>query len=144
MNEVSPAMPPLTVNVQYIKDLSFEVPGAPAIFADTTDAPEVPIQVDVQYGQVGPSMYEVLLHIKINAHLNERPVFIVDVTYGGVFTVHVPEEQVRPILLIEGPHLLFPFLRAIISDLTRDGGFPPLLIQPLDFAQLYHQRAAQA
>ncbi len=136
--------PPLIVNGQYVKDLSFEVPGAPAIFGEMNGSPDIPIHVDISVHPLHDNTFEVVLHIKIDAQLEGRPVFIAEIAYGGVFTVNVPHDQVQPMLLVECPRMLFPFARVIIADLTRDGGFPPLMIQPIDFVQLYHSRLAQA
>ena len=134
-------LPPLQINGQYIKDLSFEVPGAPQVFLNPHgESPEIPIHVDVGATELGNRMYEVVLHLRVEAKLPEKPLFIVELSYGGLFTVNVPDDQVHPVLLIECPRLLFPFARNIVADMTRDGGFPPLMIQPLDFVALYRAR----
>jgi len=145
-NTPESVQPPLVVNGQYVKDLSFEVPGAPAIFAEMQGQnPNIPIHVDINAQQLHENTYEVSLHLKIEAKLNdERPVFIVELVYGGIFTVNVASEHVQAMLLIECPRLLFPFARTIIADMTRDGGFPPLMIQPIDFVQLFRARAEAA
>lgn len=145
-NTPESVQPPLVVNGQYVKDLSFEVPGAPAIFAEMQGQnPNIPIHVDINAQQLHENTYEVSLHLKIEAKLNdERPVFIVELVYGGIFTVNVAAEHVQAMLLIECPRLLFPFARTIIADMTRDGGFPPLMIQPIDFVQLFRARAEAA
>lgn len=138
--------PPLVVNGQYVKDLSFEVPGAPAIFAEMQGQnPNIPIHVDINAQQLHENTYEVALHLKIEARLaDNKPVFIVELVYGGIFTVNVAPEHVQAMLLIECPRLLFPFARTIIADMTRDGGFPPLMIQPIDFVQLFRARMEEA
>ncbi len=140
----SQELPPLLVNGQYVKDLSFEVPGAPAIFSEMNENPNIPINVDVSVNPLQDNVYEVVLHLKVEASVGTKPVFIVEVAYGGIFTVNAPQEHIHPLLLVECPRLLFPFARSIIADLTRDGGFPPLLIQPIDFVQLYRSRVQQA
>jgi len=142
-------LPPLMINGQYVKDLSFEVPGAPAIFNEMQAAPEIPIHVDVSVNPLGGNVYEVVLHLRAEATSAGKPVFIAEVAYGGVFTINVPAEHVQPLLLVECPRMLFPFVRRLIADLSRDGGFPPLMVQPIDFVQLYRNRmqeqmAAQA
>ncbi|MDA8230202.1 MAG: protein-export chaperone SecB [Magnetospirillum sp.] len=145
MTDANPQeLPPLVVNGQYIKDLSFEVPGAPAIFGELERSPDIPVSVDITVNPLREKTYEVILHLKIDAHVENKPVFIVEVDYGGVFTLNVPQEHVQPMLLVECPRLLFPFVRNIVADLTRDGGFPPLMMQPIDFVQLYRARMAQA
>jgi preprotein translocase subunit SecB len=142
-------MPPLVVNVQYIKDLSFEVPNAPEIYATLRSQPQVSINLDVQARplQDGQNVYEVVLAVKAEAREpvqnggEGRPVFIAELQYAGVFTLNgVPQDSVEPLLLIECPRLLFPFARAVLSDVTREGGFPPVLLQPIDFVGLWHSR----
>jgi preprotein translocase subunit SecB len=142
-------MPPLVVNVQYIKDLSFEVPNAPEIYATLRSQPQVAINLDVQARplQDGQNVYEVVLAVKAEAREpvqnggEGRPVFIAEMQYAGVFTLNgVPQESVEPLLLIECPRLLFPFARTVLSDVTREGGFPPVLLQPIDFVGLWHSR----
>jgi preprotein translocase subunit SecB len=146
-------MPPLVVNVQYIKDLSFEVPNAPEIYATLRSQPQVAINLDVQARnlQEGQSVYEVVLAVKAEAREpvqnggEGRPVFIAELQYAGVFTLTgVPPESVEPLLLIECPRLLFPFARAVLSDVTREGGFPPVLLQPIDFVGLWQSRRQAA
>ncbi len=145
-NTSESALPPLVVNGQYVKDLSFEVPGAPAIFAEMQGQnPNIPIHVDINAQQLHENTYEVSLHLKVEAKLEDgRPVFIVELVYGGIFTINVAPEHVQAMLLIECPRMLFPFARNIIADMTRDGGFPPLMIQPIDFIQLYRARMEAA
>ena len=137
-------LPQLQVNMQYIKDLSFEIPGAPHSFIEMQGKnPEIPIHVDVNVTNVSPNAYEVVLHLKVEALLDGKALFILELAYAGVFTLNLPEEQIHPVLLIECPRLLFPFARNIVADMTRDGGLPPLLLQPLDFVQLYRARVEE-
>jgi preprotein translocase subunit SecB len=153
-------LPPLMVNVQYIKDLSFEVPNAPDIYATLRSQPAVQINLDVQARtlQEGQNVYEVVLSVKAEARepvaqsangngaaAEGRVVFIAELQYAGVFTLNgVPPEAVEPLLLIECPRLLFPFARNVLSDVTREGGFPPVLLQPIDFVGLWQARRAAA
>ena len=140
--------PPLVVNIQYIKDLSFEVPGAPAIFTTLRAAPRVDINLDVQARRVteGQDVFEVTLQIRAEAHdpnaqAGESRVFLAELSYSGVFTLNgLPAETVEPVLLVECPRILFPFARNILADITRDGGFPPVLVQPIDFLALWQSR----
>ncbi|MBU6498163.1 MAG: protein-export chaperone SecB [Rhodospirillales bacterium] len=144
------AVAPLMVNVQYIKDLSFEVPGAPVIYSTLKAAPRVDINLDVQARRIqdGQDVFEVTLAIRAEATdptatngSSGARVFLAELSYGGVFTLHgVPENTVEPILLVECPRILFPFARGILSDVTRDGGFPPVLLQPIDFLALWQSR----
>ena len=140
----SQSLPPILVNAQYIKDLSFEVPGAPQIFLDMQNAqPELTVRVDLAATPVGERIFEVILQLSVEAKVVDKTAFIVDLSYGGLFTVNVPEEHVQPILLIEAPRLLFPFARALIADVTGSGGLPPLMMQPIDFSLLYRTRLEQ-
>ena len=133
------------INMQYVKDLSFENPRAPQVFANNQNAPQVQVNVDVGARQVGENVYEITLVLNAEAKAGEDTVFVVELTYAGLFTVPpLPQEQLRPLLLIECPRLLFPFARAIVADATRDGGFPPLMINPIDFAALYRRQAEAA
>jgi preprotein translocase subunit SecB len=134
--------PPITVKGQYIKDFSFENPGAPEIFGAMEMQPEVNINVNVEAKRFGSGDYEVTLTAKIEAKAKERAVFLCELSYAGLFELGsiIPADQHQPILLIECPRLLFPFVRQIICDATRDGGFPPLLLQPIDFMSLYQQQ----
>jgi len=167
MSETTPApqpggaapTPPLVVNIQYVKDLSFEVPGAPAIFTQLRAQPQVNINLDVQARRVqdGQSVFEVSLMIRAEAHEaasqtqgngQSAPipptVFVAELTYAGVFTLSgLPDNAIEPVLLVECPRILFPFARNILADVTRDGGFPPVLLQPIDFVALWQARRAQ-
>ncbi len=138
--------PPIVVKGQYIKDLSFENPGAPGIFSEMYAQPEVNINVNVGAERLKSGDYEVTLKTTIEARANQRSVFMCELSYAGVFELGamVPQDQHQPVLLIECPRLLFPFVRQIICDATRDGGFPPLLLQPIDFMSLYQQHAGGA
>jgi preprotein translocase subunit SecB len=150
---------PLVVNIQYVKDLSFEVPGAPQVFTQLKAQPQVNINLDVQARRVqeGQSVFEVSLMIRAEAHEAGAPqgngqspkpaatVFVAELTYAGVFTLTgLPDNAVEPVLLVECPRILFPFARNILADVTRDGGFPPVLLQPIDFVALWQARRAQA
>ena len=137
--------PMLLVNAQYVKDLSFENPNAPASLTQQGEGgPNVELAIDVAAGQIQDRMYEVVLSIRAEGTTGENKLFIVEIAYCGVFTLgEVGEDYIAPLLYIEAPRLLFPFARGIISDCVRDGGFPPLLIHPVDFVSLFQQRAAQ-
>ena len=142
----APGVGPLVLNIQYTKDLSFEVPGAPEVFATLRQQPRVDLQLDVQARpiQEGQNVYEVSLQIRADAKANlnnaDQTCFIAELTYCGIFTVNVPPEQVEPVLLVECPRLLFPFARNILADVTRDGGFPPVMLAPIDFVALWQAR----
>ncbi len=132
------------VNAQYIKDLSFEAPGTPQIFAALAGTqPEVTVSVNLDAQHLGGSLHEVTLRLQLESKLQDKTAFILDLTYCGIFTVQMPEEHVQPLLFIECPRLLFPFARNIIADTVRDGGFPPILLQPIDFVTLFRGRLEQ-
>ncbi|MEJ1976824.1 MAG: protein-export chaperone SecB [Acetobacteraceae bacterium] len=149
----APATTPLVVNIQFVKDLSFEVPGAPEIFSTLRTQPNVQINLDVQARRIeeGANVFEVVLVVRAeategpatNGQAGEpgRKVFIAELSYAGVFTLNgVPDNSIEPVLLIECPRLLFPYARNILADVTRDGGFPPVLLQPIDFVALWQAR----
>ena len=136
------AQAPLLVNAQYIKDLSFELPNAPEILRRLNQQPQIQVNVNVQARNLGSDVYEVTLMLNAEAKLGEEPLFIVELEYAGVFTAKATDEDaLKPLLLIEAPRLLFPFARAVISTLTREAGLPPMLIQPIDFVELYRRQA---
>jgi preprotein translocase subunit SecB len=137
--------PQLHLNAQYIKDLSFENPRAPQSLTQPAAQPDVAINVDVQARNLGPEVFEVLLNINVTARVQGDPVFIVELSYGSVVTIKNASEAMLPALvLVETPRIIFPFARAVIANATRDGGFPPLLINPIDFAELLRRQQSAA
>ena len=133
--------PRLMVQTQYIKDLSFENPRAPAGAEPGQPRPEIQVRVDVRAQAAGTDRYEVSLQLHVDAKAGEQTTFMLELTYGGLFVMqNLPQESLQAILLVECPRLLFPYARRIIADATRDGGFPPLMIDPIDFAALYRRR----
>jgi preprotein translocase subunit SecB len=135
----------LIINAQYIKDLSFENPRAPHSLAQQAGPPAVEINVDVKASAIGPDSYEVVLSVHVAAKTQAEPLFLVELAYGALATVrNVPQELLPPIILVETPRLMFPFARNIIAAATRDGGFPPLMINPIDFAELLRRQHLDA
>ena len=135
--------PTLVIVTQYIKDLSFESPASPDIHLNAVAAPSVEIRVDVTAQGLGDRQYEASLQIEVNAESDDRPIFILELTYACIANVgDVPQDHVQPLVLIEAPRMIFPFARAILSNVTRDGGFQPLMVNPIDFVELYRQRLA--
>ena len=133
--------PALVVNAQYIKDLSFEAPTAPGIFSLLQkQQPELTVNVNVNAQPMQDKVFEVELHIKTECKSGDTVAFILELVYGGLFNINVPEENLRPVLLIECPRLLFPFARNILADCSRDGGFPPLMLGPVDFVRMYQEQ----
>lgn len=149
MSDTAPAAAPGTVSyalsAQYVKDLSFENPRAPHVFAMAGQQPQVGVAVGVNVNKLNDTAYEVVLTLNAEAKHNEEPVFVAELTYAGVVVASgaAPTEHLQALLMIEVPRQLFPFARAILSNTTRDGGFPPLLLQPVDFEALYRQQQAQ-
>lgn len=148
-----PALP-LAVNLQYTRDLSFEVPSGAEIFATLRSQPTISVNIDVQASRLqdDQSVYEVTLAIKAEAKeapeteggTPGRTVFIAELAYGAVVTLtNPPQELIEPMLLVEVPRLIFPYARNIISDVTRDGGFPPIVLQPIDFVALWQAKRAE-
>ena len=136
------------VITQYVKDFSFENPNAPAIY-QAPIVPKVDIQFNIASAQVGDEVYEVVLKIEVKAEHEGQVAFLVDLSYAGLFGMrNVPAESVEPFLLAEAPRILFPFARRVLADAVRDGSFPPLMLEPLDFGGIYQaqleQRAAEA
>ncbi|HTZ37385.1 MAG TPA: protein-export chaperone SecB [Stellaceae bacterium] len=133
----------LVINAQYIKDLSFENPRAPHSLTQQAAAPNVDINVDVNAQNLNPETYEVVLTIKASAKIADDPLFLLELVYGAVVTArNMPREMLPAALLVETPRLMFPFARNIIADATRDGGFPPLMVNPIDFSDLLRRNAA--
>ena len=152
--KAGPMMAPITILAQYTKDLSFENPKAPAsLAAAAKQPPQVEINVDVQARDMQNDVYEVILRIVATARpagpdgkadANADVAFILDLSYAGLFALKgVKDELRKPVLLIEAPRLLFPFAREILANTSRQGGFPPLLINPVDFSELYRRQAGQ-
>ena len=133
-----PAGMPVTVAAQYVKDFSFESPNAPQIFSPTQTQPEISMGVNVHTRNMGGPNHEILLALKLEAKLADKVAFIAELVYGGVFVLpQMPEEQLRFFLLVEAPRLLFPFALSILANAVRDGGFPHVMINPIDFFALY-------
>lgn len=136
--------PSLNILAQYVKDLSFENPGAPRSLQARDRAPAININVNVNANPLSETEFDVVLTLSAIAKDGDKAVFNVELTYGGVFRVAgFPQEHMLPLLFIECPRLLFPFARQIVADATRNGGFPPLLIDPIDFGAMFAQRMAE-
>lgn len=139
-SSASGAMPQLTIHTQYVKDLSFENPSAPEILTNNDGRPEIEVNVNVTANPQSESrFFEVVLTIRATAKKGDKDMFIAELAYAAVVSVseEMDEKAIHPMVLIEGPRLIFPFARAIISDVTQSGGFMPLNIQPIDFMRVY-------
>jgi len=138
------ANPSLNILAQYVKDFSFENPGAPRSLQARDNAPAINISVNVNANPLAESDFDVVLSLNAEAKDGDKVLFNAELSYGGVFRITgFPQEHMLPVLFIECPRLLFPFARQIISDATRNGGFPPLMIDPIEFAQMFAQRMAE-
>jgi preprotein translocase subunit SecB len=137
-------MVPVRFVGQFIRDLSFEVPNAPEIYVEMRQSPpEIPVSFDIGARHVGGNTFEVTLGVSVNATVNQKPAFILELVYAALLEVDhsvVPEDQLHPMLLIEIPRYLFPFVRQMIADLTVGGGFPPLFMQMVDFVDMYRRK----
>lgn len=143
-NGEAAAQPSLNVLTQYVKDLSFENPGAPKSLGPKEKAPDININVNVNANPLSETDFDVVLNLTATAKDGKDTLFHIDLVYGGVFRIeNFPQEHVLPVLFIECPRLLFPFARQIVADASRNGGFPPLMIDPIDFAQMFQQRMAE-
>ena len=128
---------------QYVKDLSFENPNAPAVY-QWQEAPQVDVQFNIAADGVGDNLYEVTLKIDVTSKGDQGTFFVIDLKYAGLFGVrNVPDDQLQPFFLAEAPRILFPFARRVVADAVRDGGFPPLLLEPIDFHGLFMQQVQQ-
>ena len=133
------------VKGQYIKDLSFENPHAPHSLMASNAKPAIEVNVDLKAQKLQDNFYEMTLQIAARATAEGNTLFLVDLAYAGIFeVVNIPEDRIEPLLLIDCPFVLFPFARRVISDVTRDGGFPPLMLDPIDFHNLYIQNKQRA
>ena len=136
--------PSLNVLAQYVKDFSFENPNAPATLAAGPKNPQIQIQINVNAKKIGDTEYEVELDLGAEAIEDEKVIFKVELVYAGMMRVqNIPEQNLQAIVLVECPRILFPFARQIIAEATRNGGYPPLLLEPIDFMALFQQKAAK-
>lgn len=144
MSDGNGGMPQLEALAQYVKDLSFENPNAPRSLAPQATPPNINVQVNVNARDLGPGEYEIDLTLEGKAGEGEGLLFSFELVYSGVFRLaNIPQEHIHQVVMIECPRILFPFARSILANAVRDGGYPPFLLQPIDFAQLYQARVAE-
>ncbi|MEZ5926267.1 MAG: protein-export chaperone SecB [Hyphomicrobiaceae bacterium] len=125
---------------QYLKDLSFENPGLAQAMQGSNERADIKIDVNVQVTKLGETMHESVIELKATAETSKGVLYHVEVSYGGLFRLeNFPENALKPALFINAPILLYPFVRRLVADVTREGGYPPLLLDPIDFAGLYTQ-----
>lgn len=131
----------IRVAAQYIKDLSFECPNVPKLIDGPGEAPNLRVEVNVNADKIAGSTYESTINFRAEAVNKQGTIYDLELAYAGLFQVEgLPAGALEPFLLIDCPALLFPFARRLIADLTREGGFPPLLLDPINFANLYAKR----
>lgn len=141
----SAGAPNVRVLAQFIKDLSFENPSIGRMQIEQNEQPAMRIEVNVNARNVAPNIYESVIMLKAQGSVKAGVLYELEIEYGAALGIeNVPEDQIEPFLLINCPQLTFPFVRRLVADITREGGFPPLLLDPIDFAGLYVQRRQQA
>lgn len=129
---------------QYIKDLSFENPNIRKLMKESGEPPKLNVEVNVLAEKVDSDLFESAIEFKATAANNLGTIYVLETVYAGMFKVEsIPEQALEPFLLISGPSMLFPFLRRLVADITREGGYPPLMLDPIDFAGLYMSRKQQ-
>ena len=134
----------LAVLAQYIKDLSFENPGAPQSLQGPGQNPQLKVSVNVNAEPRGEETFEVSLHLEVHASSDRGVIYNVELLYGGLFRLrNIPQNLLQPVLFIDCPTLIFPFMRRVLADVTRDGGFPPLMLDPIDFGRLFAENMAR-
>ncbi|HZP10448.1 protein-export chaperone SecB [Methyloceanibacter sp.] len=135
----------LQVLAQYVKDLSFENPAAPQSLQGPGQNPQLKVGVNVGAEPRGDDNYEVTLQVEVHASNDRGVIYNVELLYGGLFRLrNIPQNLLQPVLFIDCPTLIFPFMRRVLADVTRDGGFPPLMLDPIDFGRLFAENLARA
>ena len=138
------APPQLNVLAQYIKDLSFENPNVGNLLSGPGENPNMKLEINVNAQRMGEDVFESAIDFRAHATNANGTIYILEAVYAGLFRLRgVPDQAMEPFLLINCPTLIFPFLRRLVADVSREGGFPPLLLDPIDFAGLFMQRQQQ-
>jgi preprotein translocase subunit SecB len=136
--------PMIRILAQYVRDLSFENPRAPESLRSPGVQPQIDLSVEMSARARPDDLYEVDLKLTAGAHIDNQAVFAIELVYGGLFQISgIADENIEPALLIECPRFLFPFARRVIADMSAEGGFPPFMLEPMDFAAIYAARRAQ-
>jgi preprotein translocase subunit SecB len=144
LDNTQPPNSQVIINVQYVKDLSFESPAAPFSLTSMKSQPQVDLSLDVSMQKIQTDNYEVCIEIKSTIKSEDKDVFLIELKYAGLFTLlNIPEEHLEGILFVHCPSILFPFARRIVADVSRDGGFQPLMIDPVDFLAFYNLKKPQ-
>jgi preprotein translocase subunit SecB len=143
-NPQAPNAQSFAVKGQYIKDLSFENPNSPHSLLASNAKPSIDVNVDLKAQKLQDDIYEMTLQISARATAEASTLFLIELAYAGIFhLVNIPEDRLESVILIDCPFVLFPFARRVIADITRDGGFPPLMLDPIDFHALYKQNKSR-
>ena len=145
-NNQKPVLPAIQINSQYIKDLSFEAPNMPFSLLEMKSAPQININIDLKAGKTkNEKVFTLDLTLRLNAKMKEsdKTLFLCELVYGALVSLDVPENAQEAVLMVEIPHLIFPYARAIIANAIREAGFPSLQINPIDFAGLYQAKLAE-
>jgi preprotein translocase subunit SecB len=132
----------VSINAQYIKDMSLEVPNAPEIFTKLNTQPQLGVELNVDVKNLSKDNFEVTLNLRINADVEKEKLFILELAFAAACTVKLPEDKIEPVLFIEIPQLLFPYARQIVSSNLANASLPPLLLTPVDFVAVYQSRKA--
>ncbi len=130
--------PAIVMHNQYVKDFSLEIPHAPQIFQKLDTQPQIKIDVNIDARHIEGNVHEVVLNFRIDGDVKDEKFFILEMAYAGVATINVPQEHKEPVLMVEIPHLLFPYARQIVSSALFDSGLPPLMLSPVDFVGMYN------
>ena len=144
-NEQANTQPNIGIISQYIKDLSMEIPHAPQVFKKMqANAPKINVNFNIEAGKLGEDgLFNVLLNVTINGDLQDEKVFILELSYGAVIALqNIPNEHIEPVLMVEIPHMVFPYVRQIVSNTMANAGLPPLMLNPIDFAGMYAAKKA--
>ncbi|MBL0011521.1 MAG: protein-export chaperone SecB [Nitrosomonas sp.] len=135
--------PVFAIEKIYVKDLSLEIPNAPNIFLERV-TPEINLQLETKSQSIDDGLYEVLLTVTVTAKIKDKIMFLVEVQQAGIFRIrHVPDGEIDPVLSIGCPNILFPYLRETVSDIVTRAGFPPVILNPVNFEAIYHQKRAE-
>lgn len=136
----------IQINMQYVKDMSFEAPDMPLSLLQVKETPAININVDLKANKTSNDknfMVELTIRVKANNKEGEKTLFLCELTYGALVTLDIPEEAKEPALMVEIPHMIFPYARQIVGNMIQQAGFPALQINPIDFMGLYQQKKAQ-
>lgn len=143
MSEQEAQQPVFNIEKIYVKDLSLEVPNAPQIFLER-EAPQIDVQLHTNSNAVSEGVYHSVLTVTVTAKIKDKTMFLVEAAHAGIFQIrNIPQEEIEPVLGIACPNILFPYVREVISDATSRAGFPPVLLNPMNFEVLYQQQQAQ-